>query len=67
MNLIIFIYNRKNCSKSIVRGISLHNKLSIKNSMCENRSEVGYFLKEVGSITIKGVELPRDVLLSNIG
>jgi len=35
--------------------------------MCENRSEVGYFLKEVGSITIKGVELPRDVLLSNIG
>ena len=38
MNFIIFVNNRENCSKSIVQGISFHNKLSIRNPISEDRS-----------------------------
>jgi len=38
VNFIFFIKNRKDCSKNIVQSISFHNKLNIRNSMCENGS-----------------------------
>ena len=63
MNFIIFINNREDCSKSIVRGIGFHNELSIGNPMSENRSRGKYFLERVESILTRGVELPRNVLL----
>ena len=63
MNFIIFINNGENCSKSIVRGISFHNELSIGNPMSENQSRGEYFLERVESILTGGVELPRNVLL----
>ena len=63
MNFIIFINNRENCSESIVRGISFHNKLSIGNPMSEDRYGGECFLKRVESISTGEVELPRNVLL----
>jgi len=62
VNFIIFINNREDCSKSIVRGISFHNELSIGNPMSENRSGGKCFLERVESILTGGVELPRNVL-----
>ena len=54
--------NGKTCSKSIVRGISFHNELSIGNPMSENRCGGECFLERVESILTEGVELPRNVL-----
>ena len=62
MNFIIFVNNGENCSKSIVRGISFHNELSIGNPMSEDRSGGKCFLERVESIFTGGVELPRNVL-----
>ena len=63
MNFIIFINNREDCSKSIVRGISFHNELSIGNPMSKDRSGGKCFLERVESILTGGVELPRNILL----
>jgi len=63
MNFIIFINNGEDCSKSIVQGISFHNKLSIGNPMSEDWSRGECFLERVESILTGGVELPRNVLL----
>ena len=63
MNFIIFINNGEDCSKSIVRSISFHNKLCIGNLMSEDRSRDKCLLERVKSITIGGVKLPRNVLL----
>jgi len=63
MNFIIFINNGENCSKSIVRGISFYDELSIRNPMSEDRCRGKCFLKRVESIITGGVELPRNVLL----
>jgi len=62
MNFIIFVNNGEDCSESIVRGISFHNELSIRNPMSENRSESECLLEKVESIMIGGVELSRNVL-----
>jgi len=62
MNFIIFINNREDCSKSIVRGISFHNELSIRNPMSEDRCRNECFLERVESILTGGVKLPRNVL-----
>ena len=62
-NFILFINNRKDCSKSIVQSISFYNELSIENLMSENKSGGECFLKRVENIMIRGVKLPRDVLL----
>ena len=62
MNFIIFVNNGEDCSESIVRGISFHNELSIRNSMSENQSEGECFLERVESILTGGVKLPRNVL-----
>ena len=40
INFIFFIYNRKDCSESIVWSISFHNKLSIGDSMCVSSSQM---------------------------
>ena len=37
MSFIVFIHNKKDCSKSIVRGISFHNELSIGDLVYKNR------------------------------
>ena len=62
VNFIIFVNNRENCSESIVRGIGLHNELSIRNPMSENRSRSKCFLERVESILTEGVKLPRNIL-----
>ena len=62
MNFIFFVYNKKDCSESIVQGISFHNKLSIRNSISEDRSGDKYFLKRVESISTEEVELSKNVL-----
>jgi len=63
MNFIIFVNNEEDCSESIVQGISFHDKLSIRNPMSEDRSRGECFLERVESISIRGVKLPRNVLL----
>ena len=62
MNFIIFVNNREDCSKSIIRGISFHNELSIGNPMSEDKCGGECFLERVESILTGGVELPRNVL-----
>ena len=62
MNFIIFINNREDCSKSIVRDIGFHNELSIGNPMSENRSRGKCFLERFESILTRGVKLSRNVL-----
>ena len=66
MNFIIFVNNGEDCSESIVRGISFHNELSIRNPMSENQSEGECFLERVESILTGGVKLPRNVLLGKV-
>jgi len=63
VNFIIFINNGEDCSESIVRGISFHNELSIRNLMSKDRSKGKYFLERVESIYTEGVKLPRNFLL----
>jgi len=63
VNFIIFINNGEDCSESIVRGISFHNELSIRNPMSKDRSKGKCFLERVESIYTGGVKLPRNVLL----
>jgi len=62
MNFIIFINNREDCSESIVRSISFHDELSIKDSISEDRGGDECLLERVESITTGGVKLPRNVL-----
>jgi len=66
MNFVLFIHNRKNCSKSIVSSISFHDELSIRDPMYENESQSKCFLEEVKSISIEGIKLPENVLLGNV-
>ena len=63
MNLIIFVNNGEDCSKSIVRGISFHDKLSIGNLMSKDKSRSKCFFEKVENILTKGVKLLRNVLL----
>jgi len=44
MNFIIFIYNRKNYSKSMVRDIGFYNELNIRDPVFKNRSGDKCFL-----------------------
>ena len=66
MNFIIFINNREDCSESIVQGISFHNELSIWNPMSQNRCRGKCFLERVENILTGGVELPRNILSSEV-
>ena len=66
MNFIIFVNNGEDCSKSIVQSISFHNELYIGNPISENGSGGKCLLERVESITTKGVELPRNVLLDEM-
>ena len=66
VNFIIFINNREDCSKSIVRDIGFHNELSIGNPMSEDRDGGKCFLERVESILTGGVKLPRNVLLGEM-
>jgi len=63
MNFILFIYNWKDCSKSIVWSISFHNKLHVRDPVCENGYRDEYLLKWVESIIIRRIELLSNVLL----
>ena len=66
VNFIIFINNREDCSKSIVRDIGFHNELSIGNPMSKDRDGGKCFLERVESILTGGVKLPRNVLLGEM-
>ena len=66
MNFVFFIHNRKNCSKSIVQGISFHNELSIRNPVDENGSRGECLFKKVKSITTEEIELLGNVLPNEI-
>ena len=66
MNFIIFVNNREDCSKSIIRGISFHDELSIGNPMSEDKCGGECFLERVESILTGGVELPRNVLSGEV-
>jgi len=66
VNFIIFINNREDCSESIVRSIGFHNELNIRNPMSENRCRGKCFPERVESISIRGVELLRNVLLGEV-
>ena len=63
VNFVIFINNGEDCSESIVRGISFHDELSIRNPMSKVRSGGKCFLERVESIYTGGVKLSRNVLL----
>ena len=62
MNFIIFVNNGEDCSKSIVQGISFHDKLSIGNPMSEDRYGGKYFLERIENISTREVKIPRNVL-----
>ena len=66
MIFIIFINNGEDCSESIVRGISFHNELSIRNPMSKDRSGGKCFLEKVESILTGRVELPRNILPNEV-
>ena len=66
MNLIFFVNNGKNCSKSIVQSISFHDELSIGNSMSKDGSGGKCLLERVESITTGEVKLPSGVLLDKV-
>ena len=63
MDFIFFIYNRKDCSESLVQNISFHDELSIKNPVYKNESGDECLFEGVESITIEGIELLGNVLL----
>ena len=63
MNFIFFIYNKKDCSKSIVQSISFHNELHIKDLVHEDGSRDKYLLEGVESIMTGEIELPENILL----
>ena len=62
MNFIIFVNNGEDCNKSIVQGISFHDKLSIGNPMSEDRYGGKYFLERIENISTREVKIPRNVL-----
>ena len=64
--MIVFIYNRKNCSESIVGGIQFYDKLSIKNLVYKDRSGDKCLLYEVESIMVKVVKLLENIVLDKI-
>ena len=66
MNFVFFIYNRKNCSKSIVWSISFHNELSIRNLVYKDGSGDECLLQRVESIITEGIKLPGNVLLDEV-
>ena len=45
MNFIFFIYNRKNCSKSIAGDIGFYNKLSIGDLVYRMGAKINVFLR----------------------
>ena len=66
MNFIFFVNNRKDCSESIVRSISFHDELSIRNPISEDESKDECFLERIKSIMTEGVELPRNILSGKV-
>jgi len=62
INFVFFIYNVKDCNKSIVQSISFYNELSIKNLVHEDGSRDEYLLKRVESIIIGEIELLGNIL-----
>jgi len=66
VNFIIFVHDRKNCSKSIVGGICFHNKLSIRDLVSKNGHRSEYLLKRVESIIAEVIKLPRNVFSSKV-
>ena len=66
MNFVLFIHNRKDCSKRIVQSISFHNKLSIGDPVCEYESGDKCLLERVESIMTGGIKLPENVLLGKV-
>jgi len=66
MNFVFFIYNRKDCSESIVQSISFHNKLSLGNPVQKDGSKGECLFERVESITTGRIKLPENILLDEM-
>jgi len=62
INFVFFIYNRKDCSESIVQNISFHNELSIRNPVYENRSRDEYLFERFENITTGEIKFLGNIL-----
>ena len=62
----IFVYNRKNCSKGIVRDICFHNELSIRDPVYKNGCKSKCLPEGVESITAGIIELQEDFFLGKV-
>ena len=67
INFIVFVYNRKNYSKSVARNICFHNKLNIRDPVSKNKYGDKCFLEEVENIIAEIIKLPRNVLSDETG
>jgi len=67
INFIVFIYNRKNYSKSVARNICFHNKLNIRNPVSKNEYGDKYLLEEVENIIAEIIKLPKNILSDKTG
>ena len=66
MDFIFFIYNQKDCSKSIVQSICFHNKLSIRNLVYKDGSKGKYLHEGVESIMTREIKLLEKVFLGKV-
>jgi len=64
VDLIIFSYNGKNSSKSIVWGISFHNKLCVWNLMYKDKSRGEGLLQGIKCHSTFVIEIPWSVFSS---
>ena len=67
INFIVFVYNRKNYSKSVARNTCFHNKLNIRDPVSKNKYGDKCFLEEVENIIAEIIKLPRNVLSDETG
>jgi len=66
INFIFSIYNKKNCSESIVQKISFYDELSIGNLIYKNGSRSECLLKGIKRIITRGIKLPENILLDKV-
>jgi len=63
IKFIVFVYNRKNYSKSVARHICFHNKLNIGDAISKDEYRDKCLLEKVEYIIAGIIKLPKNVLL----